>query len=103
MAQIPTTLSFSDLALFEERYGQIDINQLLHELGFDISFALEHEECQHRNRRGEIVTGKLFMGIERSDKAWLDSGWASDEVKMAVRGDTSYNKEIASLSRRSVS
>lgn len=100
---IPINVSSTDLEALLERYGQIDLEKTLHELGFDISLEIEHLECQHRNRQGKIVEGKLYQGSERTDKAWLDSPYSSDEVKMFVRADTSYNREIANLSRRACS
>jgi len=51
---------------------------ILHELGMNTDVPYDHQEkVQHRNRFNEIVTCDRYVGNERTDKEWVESGYAS--------------------------
>lgn len=79
------TLSVSDLLLiekFQEAFGKDDkktIERILRDNGMDVTEPYSLEYSRHRNLRGNIVSCERYVGEERNDKEWLDSGAASWE------------------------
>jgi hypothetical protein len=58
------------------------LEQILFDLGMNIKdYPYEVQNVQHRNKFNEIVTCERFVGLERLDKEWLSSGYASEEAK----------------------
>ena len=53
------------------------------------------ENLQHRNRFNEVVICDRYVGNERTDKEWLNSGYASQEAKDKATG----SKMLADLYR----
>ena len=53
------------------------LNKLLWDLGMDTTSSMEMQTSTHRNRFGEIVDGLRWVGNERIDSEWLNSGYAS--------------------------
>lgn len=98
--QTPISVSITDLLLAKDTIEEMGINYVLDAIGFDVTQPIERNVLTHRNRQGDIVTAELISGIERSDEIWLKCDLASDDVKMAVRNDVSYNREIHNLSKR---
>lgn len=41
------------------------------------------EKTEHRDSSGKTTFNYRIIGEERNDKAWLNSGYASDEAKMS--------------------
>lgn len=82
-------ISESELVLADPKYSaenyiknKAKYEKLMYNLGLDTSRQYMHQPCsQHRNRLGKIVTCGRFWGHERSDKGWLNSGYASREAK----------------------
>ena len=87
--------------------GLLGLEEVLHQIGFDKEYSsfentngfYEVLDCTHKTRTGKVVQGKLYIGKEREDKSWLESGMASSDVKMSVRRDRSYLQEIRNLSK----
>ena len=86
----------------------LGLEEVLYQIGFDkeqwyseTGTFYEILECKHKTRTGKIVEGKRYSSKERMDKAWLESGLASEEAKMLSRCDRSYLAEIRALSKRS--
>ena len=86
----------------------LGLEEVLYQIGFDkerwvneTDSFYEVMECEHRSRSGKIVKGKRYIGSERIDNAWLDSGLASEDAKMVARKDISYLKQIKQISKRS--
>ena len=53
-------------------------NDLLYSLGMETSKGFEMQEAvQHRNRLNKVVTCTRWIGNERTDEAWVRSGYAS--------------------------
>lgn len=79
------TLSISDLLLidsFKKAFGEEDkqtIEKILYENGMDVTEPYTLEFSKHRNLRGNIVSCERYVGEERRDKNWLNSGAASWE------------------------
>lgn len=70
---------------------------ILFGLGMDISLPIEVQETiQHRNRFDEIVICDRWVGTERVDKEWVESGYASVEA----RDRALNNKLLNDLYRR---
>lgn len=60
-----------------------DLKSVLWDLGMDTlneNFTLS-EVVQHRNRLNQIVTSGRYVGLERSDSDWLQSGYASEYAR----------------------
>ena len=96
-------LADEDIQVCIEALG---LEEVLYQIGFDKEHWFSESdsfyeimECKHKTRSGKVVDGKRFSGHERTDKAWLESGLASEEAKMMARKDRSYLQEIRSLSK----
>lgn len=74
------------------------LKKLLHNLGMDIAFPIEVQHgTTHRLWDKSLYTGTRYVGVERTDKAWLRSGYASLEAKVAAKGDWSMVEELTSM------
>lgn len=98
-------LADEDIQVCIEALG---LEEVLYQIGFDkeqwhseTGTFYEILECKHKTRTGKIVEGKRYSGSERMDKAWLESGMASEDAKMLSRCDRSYLNEIRKISQRS--
>lgn len=59
-----------------------EFQSYLYELGIDIKKPIEvTTNAWHRNRLNKVVISDRYMGYERSDLLWLNSGYASKEAK----------------------
>lgn len=104
-------VSFSDLTVGDEKIRVVlekcGVDFVLEKLwGFDTKHKCdtpqkfyEVKECQHRNRDGVIVTGKLYIGVERLDDEWILHGAPSEQAKLAAKQDLSLYRELSSMSR----
>jgi hypothetical protein len=78
-------VSMSELALVmpDITYDWVDnnpeeFNKILHDLGMNVNQPIDMQETiQHRNRFDKIVTCSRWVGNERTDKDWVNSGYAS--------------------------
>jgi hypothetical protein len=67
-------------------YDWIDKNKtefegILYSLGMETGLPYEiQENIQHRNRFGKVVQCSRWVGNERTDKEWINSGYASREA-----------------------
>lgn len=53
----------------------------LYSLGMDVSKPYTRQDAlQHRNRFNEIVVCSRWVGEERTDEQWINSGYASREA-----------------------
>ena len=81
-------ISMSELAkvMPDITYDWVDNNtreflDILHGLGMNVNQPIElQENINHRNRFEEIVTCHRWVGNERTDKEWVNSGYASQEA-----------------------
>ena len=96
-------LADEDIQVCIEALG---LEEVLYQIGFDkehwfseTDSFYEIMECKHKTRSGKVADGKRFSGHERTDKAWLESGLASEEAKMMARKDRSYLQKIRNLSK----
>lgn len=111
ITDVPVYVSLADLVYYfkdilykaeqEAVYQQKLEEILIDAFGFDKDYKIEGVEgfyeimnCTHRARNGNIVTCDRFVGSERLDKCWLNSGFASDEAKLAAKGDKSLIETI---------
>jgi hypothetical protein len=96
-------VSVSELAKVkpEITYDWIDNNReefldILHSIGMNVKQPIEKQEnVMHRNRFNEITTCDRYVGNERTDKEWINSGYASQEAKDKATG----SKMLADLYR----
>ena len=96
-------LADEDIQVCIEALG---LEEVLYQIGFDkehwfseTDSFYEIMECKHKTRSGKVVEGKRYSAYERTDKAWLESGLASEDAKAMARCDRSYLQEIRNLSR----
>ena len=83
---------------FTEKYAMEnpdELKQVLYDSGIDTNQPYEHQFNQHRNNFNEVYHGSRFVGLERIDAAWLQSGLASREAKDKAKG----NKLLVDLYR----
>ena len=99
-------LADEDIQVCIEALG---LEEVLYQIGFDkehwyyeCDSFYEVLECKHKTRTGKIVEGKRYSGHERLDKAWLESGLASEDAKAMVRCDRSYLQAIREISKRHI-
>lgn len=60
---------------------------VLHGMGIDTSKPVERQDdLLHRNRLDQVVQCTRWVGVERLDKEWLESGYASREAKNEASG-----------------
>lgn len=55
-----------------------EFDGILTSLGMDVNYLVDWQDTTHRNRFGEVVTCMRFVGEERRDYQWLNSGHASE-------------------------
>ena len=86
-------VSASELAkVMDFSYEWADENRkefegILFGLGIDTSVPYEEQrEVWHRNRFNEVVFCDRYVGNERIDKEWIESGYASQEAKDKAKG-----------------
>jgi hypothetical protein len=68
---------------YSEEWADSSENELLgvlHGLGIDVNQSVERQVVEHRNRFGNLITCSRWVGCERIDKEWIDSGYASEEA-----------------------
>lgn len=62
-------------------YNTEKLNRILYELGMDTSKNIEQQNgLIHRNRLNEVVRCTRWVGDERQDEEWINSGYASQEA-----------------------
>ena len=62
-------------------YNTQKLNDILFELGMDVSKNVEQQNgLKHRNRLNEVVRCTRWVGSERQDEEWINSGYASQEA-----------------------
>lgn len=77
-------ISLSELQTVEPRYTEqwVDSSEqellgVLQGLGLDVNQPWERQIVEHRNRFGNLITGSRWVGSERTDIEWVESGYAS--------------------------
>jgi hypothetical protein len=69
----------------EENKG--DFYEILWQFGMNTNQGVETQACvTHRTRLNRLVTCDRWVGNERTDKEWIDSGFASRESKDKASG-----------------
>lgn len=73
-----------------------EFDQILYEFGMDTTQQIERQEnIQHVNRMNKVVVCDRWVGYERTDKEWINSGYASK----AAKDKASNNKLLEDLYR----
>ena len=80
-------ISLSELQTIEPRYNEqwVDSSEqellgVLKGLGLDVNQPWERQIVEHRNRFGNLITGSRWVGNERIDKEWIESGYSSQSA-----------------------
>ena len=88
LSEIQTVAPWVTDEFIEENYEVF--KKMLFDLGMDVyQYPHEVQDCTHRNRFGNIITCKRYVGNERTDKEWIESGYCSVEAR-----DKSLNNRI---------
>lgn len=59
-----------------------EFREILWQFGMNVNQGVETQECvTHRTRLNRLVTCDRYIGNERVDKEWIESGYASREAK----------------------
>lgn len=80
-----------------------DFLQFLNNIGFDTSKPVERQECYHRpltRKTNDPVFGMRFVGTERSDDEWRESGLYSMDARLEEyrQNDFELYKELYQMS-----
>lgn len=80
-------ISLSELQTIDPRYTEqwVDSSEqellgVLQGLGLDVNQPWERQIVEHRNRFGNLITGSRWVGSERIDKEWIESGYSSQSA-----------------------
>lgn len=77
-----------------------ELDKALHYLGMDNKVAYNVTEgVEHLDRSGKRVKNRRIVGTERHDKKWLQSGFASEEAKLASSGMRDMVSAVRQLGR----
>lgn len=88
LSEIQTVASWVTEEFIEENPDVFQ--KMLFDLGMDVyQYPIEMQEVTHRNRFGNIITCKRWVGNERVDLDWVASGYCSVEAR-----DKSLNNRI---------
>lgn len=69
-----------------------EFNAILNQFGMDTKGFIEKQESvTHRTRLNKLVTCDRWVGDERFDKDWINSGYASREAKDKASGSSLLN------------
>lgn len=86
-------ISLSELQTVDRKYtedwadnSEQELLGVLRGLGIDVDQSVERQVVEHRNRFGNLITGSRWVGNERLDKEWIESGYASQEAKDKAGG-----------------
>lgn len=60
--------------------------RMLYDMGMDLEYPYDIQNVTHRNRFGNIISCKRYVGKERLDKAWLESPYSSVEARDKALG-----------------
>ncbi len=102
-------ISLYDLMYYKESKEAIinkdeeGLKKILYNLGLDIYEHYELEECTHRpllKKDNLGWYGARYIGSERMDKAYLESGYASFEAKICATEDFGLKSELEKMSRQ---
>lgn len=88
--------NWNEPAALEALEDEQKFMRMLFEAGIDIKLPIEHQVLQHRNRFNEVVHCSRWVGHERQDKQWIQSGYASKEAV-----DKALNSKLLDSSYRS--
>ena len=101
------TLSEYDVALHDDIHGnpvkapKHVLKKVLWELGIDTRRHVYRTVKQpHRTLGGKKKNGLLFCGRERSDKEWMQSGFATMAGMIDNERDWGLKEELLRISRR---
>lgn len=80
-------VSLSELQTIDQKYNEewVDSSEkelldILYSLGMNTNQPVERSMVEHRNRFGNLITCSRWTGLERLDKEWIESGYASEEA-----------------------
>src|SRR5699024_1973400 len=109
---VPRHISIVDLMHHQKSKQAIvdgdkqEFYNILFQIGFDISRGVESRECLHRplcykGVDNRVVKSVRWEGWERTDEAWLESPWVSEDMKdqLVVFRDLSLYQEMRGMSK----
>lgn len=80
LSEIQTVAPFVTEEFIEENPDVFQ--KMLYDLGMDVfNYPCDRQEVTHRNRFGNLITCPRWVGNERVDQSWVESGYASVEAR----------------------
>ena len=71
-----------------DNYDTEKLQAILYQLGINTSEPVQRQDnLLHRNRLNEVVKCTRWLGNERQDTEWIESGYASREAKDKYSGN----------------
>lgn len=97
-------MSFRNISLADvirvPHYNGDNLKEVLYQLGIDTTKDIDEVVCNHRTLDNKGVTCLLYMGKERFDREWLQSGNSSLEAVFSSTNDLSLRQELNSMNKR---
>lgn len=109
---VQRAISTYDLLCYKEakdavqKEDKIELEKILYALGLDISEPYELEVVSHRplmKKDNEPWYGPRYVGNERQDKAYLDSGNSTWENKIDACRDPELRAELINMNKTGTS
>ena len=103
-------ISLSEIATVDKKYTEEyadenpeEMQQIIYDLGIDTSQKYERQVKTHRNAFNNVITCSRWIGEERIDPDWTESGYASPEAIDRSKGnkllDDLYRSKDLSFNR----
>lgn len=99
-------LSESDLLLLDDYEPGLEatnpqkLAKILWTNGMDVKdhrVEIDDNQTLHRNLQKQIVSSKRYVGMERTDMAWRQTGKISTEALIASSTDKGFRKELCGM------
>lgn len=107
-------ISFEDVITIEEFSGlaprdllspEMDskVSPYLFKLGMDVSKPFIVQPCKHRRMNGKVVLNWCYVGMERTDKEWLNCVYSSLEARITAQHDSYLRADMINASTEGMS
>ena len=74
----------------------------LFKMGINIDTQVLVQPCRHRTLEGKEALGYTYVGMERTDKQWLDSKFSTMSARIASQKDKELASDMLKSSREGV-
>lgn len=79
-----------------------EVMPYLFKMGINIDTQVLVQPCRHRTFEGKEVLGYAYVGMERTDKQWLDSRFSTMSARIASQKDKELASDMLKASKEGV-